>query len=126
MDFLEEVIGQLGDLLSSLLESVGGSLDFQEALGSLEGTVPTELVQGLQEFWPLLLVLLLIVAVVKLFELPLKLIWNGLIGAATLFVVNLVGSLVGFTMKITLWKALVAGFLGIPGTLAVIIYEIFG
>ncbi len=122
MDFLQEV----ADAAGRLSDNLGDSVDVQQAISSLEGLIPSELINGMQEFWPLLLVLFILFFVVELFELPLKLIWNGLIGAGTLFVINLIGSLVGFTMKITIWKALVAGVLGIPGTIAVIIYEIFG
>ena len=126
VDLLQDAATELFSLGGELLDKLAGAIDFQELFTSLEAMVPAEAARGMQEFWPLLLVLLLIFAVVELFELPLKLIWNGLIGAGTLFVVNILGAFVGFNLKITLWKALVAGFLGIPGTIAVIIYEIFG
>ena len=37
---------------------------------------------------------------------------------------SMVGSLAGFTMKITVIKALIAGFFGVPGALAVVLYEL--
>ena len=126
MDFVQDIVGRTGQLLQELVTKLGQAIDLEVAWASLEQVLPAEAANGLADMWPLILVVLGIFVIVKLFELPLKLIWNGLIGAGTLFLVNIVGSLVGFTMKITLWKALVAGFLGLPGTLAVIIYEIFG
>ena len=126
MDFVQDIVGRTGQLLQELVTKLGQAIDLEVAWASLEQVLPAEAANGLADMWPLILVVLGIFIIVKLFELPLKLIWNGLIGAGTLFLVNIVGSLVGFTMKITLWKALVAGFLGLPGTLAVIIYEIFG
>jgi len=59
--------------------------------------------------------------VIKLLSLPIKLLWNGIIGAIILWVVNLFG--VG--IKITVIKALIAGFFGIPGAAAVIIWDLF-
>ena len=126
MDFVQDIVGRTGQLLQELVTKLGQAIDLEVVWASLEQVLPAEAANGLADMWPLILVVLGIFVIVKLFELPLKLIWNGLIGAGTLFLVNIVGSLVGFTMKITLWKALVAGFLGLPGTLAVIIYEIFG
>lgn len=67
---------------------------------------------------------LLLLLVVKLLSMPFKLVWNGLCGALLLCFINLVGSLAGFTMKITVIKALIAGFFGVPGALAVVLYEL--
>jgi inhibitor of the pro-sigma K processing machinery len=83
-------------------------------------------VGDITSFWPYILGLILILFVVQLFELPFQLVWNGLVGAAMLWLINLVGGLVGFTLKITIIKALIAGFFGIPGALAIILFEIFG
>lgn len=67
---------------------------------------------------------LLLLLVVKLLSMPFKLVWNGLCGALLLWFINLVGSLAGFTMKITVIKALIAGCFGVPGALAVVLYEL--
>ncbi|MBQ2134220.1 MAG: pro-sigmaK processing inhibitor BofA family protein, partial [Phascolarctobacterium sp.] len=40
--------------------------------------------------------------------------------------INLIGGFVGFGLKITVIKALIAGFFGIPGALAIVLFEIFG
>lgn len=68
---------------------------------------------------------LLLLLLVKLLSMPFKLVWNGIIGALLLWLVNFAGSFVGFTLEITVFKALVAGFFGIPGALAVVLFEIF-
>ena len=75
---------------------------------------------------PLLAGVLIVLAAVKLLSLPFKLVWNGICGAVLLWLVNLLGIMVGFHMKITLLKALIAGFFGIPGAVAVVLFEIFG
>lgn len=69
---------------------------------------------------------LLVLAVVKLFSMPLKLVWNGICGAVLLWIINLLGSFIGFSLKITVIKALIAGFFGIPGAVAVVLYELMG
>ena len=64
--------------------------------------------------------------IVKLFSLPFKLVWNGIIGAIILWLTNLLGGLsFGVTIHITILKALIAGFFGIPGAAAVILWELF-
>jgi inhibitor of the pro-sigma K processing machinery len=73
----------------------------------------------------LLVGVILLLVVVKLLSMPFKLVWNGLCGAVLLWLVNLVGSLVGFSLKITVIKALIAGFFGVPGAVAVILFELF-
>ena len=64
--------------------------------------------------------------IVKLLSLPFKLVWNGGIGAIMLWLANLLGgALFGVTVKITIIKALIAGFFGIPGAAAVILWDLF-
>ena len=64
--------------------------------------------------------------IVKLLSLPFKLVWNGVIGAIMLWMANLLGgALFGVTVKITIIKALIAGFFGIPGAAAVILWDLF-
>ena len=74
----------------------------------------------------LLVGVLLLLIIVKLFTLPIRLVWNGLIGAAMLWLFNLVAGFFGFTVKITVLKALIAGFFGVVGAAAVILFEFFG
>lgn len=73
---------------------------------------------------PMIVGVVLLYIVVKLLSMPFKLVWNGLCGALLLWFINVVGSLVGFGMKITIIKALIAGFFGVPGALAVVLYEL--
>lgn len=60
----------------------------------------------------------------KVVSLPVKLFWklvyNGIIGAILLCIVNFFG----LGIEITFVKALIAGFFGIPGVLAIIILHL--
>ena len=63
---------------------------------------------------------LLIILALKFFiELPFKIIWNSIIGAAILYLVNLTGIL---TIKITFIHALIVGVFGVPGLIVLAIY----
>lgn len=61
----------------------------------------------------------------KLFKIPVKTvtmaIFNILIGACTLFVANYVFGLFGFTIGINPVTAVIAGFLGIPGLVTLVL-----
>lgn len=94
------------------------------------GTAALDAVQGLDSATlegslPFIAGVLILLVVVKLLSLPFKLVWNGIIGAAALWLVNLVGAAVGFGLKITVVKALIAGVFGVPGLIAVLCWEIF-
>ena len=73
----------------------------------------------------LLVGIILVFIIVQLFTLPFRLVWNGICGAVLLWLVNFLGAMVDFHMHITIFKALIAGFFGIPGVIAVILFEIF-
>lgn len=66
--------------------------------------------------------LILIGVVLKLMSLPFKLFWklltNSIVGAIMLWIVTLFG----IPIKINIVSALVAGFFGVPGIIAVIAY----
>ena len=63
---------------------------------------------------------LLIILALKFFiELPLKIIWNSIIGAAMLYLVNLTGII---AIKITFIHALIVGVFGVPGLILLAIY----
>lgn len=94
------------------------------------GTAAMDAVQGLDSAtlegtMPFIVGVLILLIVVKFFALPFKLVWNGIIGAVALWLVNFVGALFGFGLKITVVKALIAGVFGVPGLLAVLCWEIF-
>jgi len=51
----------------------------------------------------------------------LKFIFNGIVGGAVLWLLNLVGRFVGVTVAINPITALLVGFLGIPGVILVLL-----
>ena len=73
--------------------------------------------------------ILLILFIGKIFLMPLKLVfkllYNGVIGGIMLYVINFVGSHFGFTIALNPVTALVAGFLGIPGIVLLILVKLF-
>ena len=58
-------------------------------------------------------------------KIVLKLVYNGLIGGLVLWLVNLIGSPMGFSLPITVWTALLVGLLGLPGVAILIVYYMF-
>ncbi|MBP2637263.1 MAG: pro-sigmaK processing inhibitor BofA [Firmicutes bacterium] len=54
-----------------------------------------------------------------------KLIYNGIVGGIMLWIVNFVGAYFNFTIGINPITALVAGFLGIPGVVLLILFKLF-
>ena len=64
----------------------------------------------------------------KMFLMPVRIVWkliyNGIIGGIMLWVVNFVGASFGFTIGINFVSALVAGFLGIPGVILLILFKV--
>ena len=93
-------------------------MEFLSSLGASVG--------ALGSWSPVLIGILLIFLVVKFLSLPFKFVWNGILGAIMLWLFNLIAGFFGFTVKITVLKALIAGFFGVVGAAAVILYEIFG
>ncbi len=71
--------------------------------------------------------LLLIYVVVRLLYLPLRwllvVLYNGLIGGVALWLFNLVGSYLGLHIAINPLTALIAGFLGVPGVVVLVIVQ---
>ena len=79
-----------------------------------------------------LITLIMIAAVVLLVRLltrPIKLIFklliNAAIGFVLLFIVNFIGAYIGLHIAVTWITALIAGFFGIPGVIAIIIFTFF-
>lgn len=52
-----------------------------------------------------------------------KLVWNGILGGILLFIVNLIGNFIGISLAINPITALIAGFLGIPGVILLLILQ---
>ena len=78
---------------------------------------------GFATFVPYVVAIVILLLLVKLFSLPFKLVWNGLIGGATLWLINRVRAVFSFHIDITVIKALIAGFFGVPGVVALALWE---
>lgn len=77
---------------------------------------------------PMLIGVAVLFVILKLLALPMKLIIklviNGLVGSAVIFVVNLIGVSFGFTIALNWITALIVGILGIPGVIIVAILQV--
>ena len=75
-----------------------------------------------------ILVLIILYAVTKVFMQPIKLLWklliNSAIGIILLLIVNYIGVYFDFSLPINIITVLVAGFLGIPGILLLICFQL--
>lgn len=71
------------------------------------------------------LILLYIVGWILLIPIKLimKLIWNGVIGGIMLLLVNMIGGLWGMAIVINPLNALIAGFLGVPGVILLLLLQ---
>lgn len=56
-------------------------------------------------------------------KLILKLVYNGIIGGIMLWLLNLVGGYFGLSVAINPITALIAGFLGIPGIVLLVVLK---
>ncbi len=91
-------------------------------MGILEALTAT--IAGLGGMVTLIVAVLILWLLVVLFSLPMKLLWNGIMGAIMLWVINLGSGLLGFPqININIIKALIAGIFGIPGAIAVVFWE---
>ena len=68
---------------------------------------------------------IILALLVLLLGLPIKILYNGIVGAIILWIFNLIGGLIGFTVPINVISALIAGFFGIPGAAVVILWNLF-
>lgn len=66
---------------------------------------------------------------VKVFAWPLKLLFklivNAVLGVILLIIVNFIGQYFNFYIGINAITALIAGFLGVPGVIFLIIFKLF-
>lgn len=69
--------------------------------------------------------LALLFLIIKLLKWPLKVLINGILGIILLYISNIVGSYIGFVLPINAISALIAGFLGIPGIIFLILFQFF-
>ena len=63
--------------------------------------------------------------VIKLLKWPIKLLINGIVGVILLYVANFIGEYFNFYITINPITALIAGFLGIPGVIFLVIFKLF-
>ena len=73
----------------------------------------------------IVLILLLGFFLVIPLKMVFRLVYNGLIGGVALWLINLVGAGFGCVLPITVWTALLVGFLGLPGVAILVIYFVF-
>lgn len=75
-----------------------------------------------------LAVILVIFLVFKLLSLPFKIMWklfvNAVIGFVLLLLFNFLGGLIGLTIEITWWKAVIVGIFGVPGIVGLLLVQL--
>lgn len=69
--------------------------------------------------------IVILFVIIKLLKLPFKIILNGIFGVVILYIVNLIGANYGITIGINVVTALIAGILGVPGVIALVIFQLF-
>lgn len=69
--------------------------------------------------------LALLFLVIKLLKWPIKILINGVVGIVLLYIANYIGEYFNFYININPVTALIAGFLGIPGVLFLVIFQLF-
>lgn len=68
--------------------------------------------------------LVVLFCIIKFFSLSISLLWNGIVGVIMLWLLNMVGSAIDFHLPITFVSALIAGFLGVPGVILLVAYQL--
>ena len=69
--------------------------------------------------------LALLFLIIKLLKWPLQILINGILGIILLYIANIVGSYIGFVLPVNAISALIAGFLGIPGIIFLVLFQFF-
>jgi len=69
--------------------------------------------------------LVLLIIVLKILKWPFKILINGIVGLILLYLANILGSYLGFTIATNAVTALIAGFLGIPGIILLVVFQLF-
>ena len=54
-----------------------------------------------------------------------RLLADGILGAAVLMIVNLIGAIFDFSVAVNPFTAMAVGFLGLPGAVLVILLQVF-
>ena len=70
-----------------------------------------------------------LIIIIKLLTAPLKWIFkfilNTIIGFVILYIINIAGARVGFSIEITTIKAVLVGIFGIPGAIVLVLLQLF-
>ena len=66
--------------------------------------------------------LALLFLIIKLLKWPIEILVNGIVGIIILYVANYIGEYFDFYITINPITALIAGFLGIPGVIFLVIF----
>lgn len=69
--------------------------------------------------------LVVLYVLIKLLKWPIKLLINGICGVILLYIVNFIGAAFGLHIAINIITALIAGIFGIPGVVALILFQLF-
>ncbi len=82
---------------------------------------------GISTFLAFIFGLFLLYVIGMILVIPIKIIWkliiNGVIGGILLLLFNLIGRALGLSIAINPITALIAGFLGIPGVILLLILQ---
>ena len=79
---------------------------------------------GMLEIILLCLALLALFLLVKFLSLSMKLVWNGVLGAIGLYLYNMLAAAIGLkAIGFSIINVLLIGFFGIPGLVALIIWQ---
>lgn len=84
-------------------------------------------IMGISTFLAFIFGLFLLYIIGMILVIPIKIIWkliiNGVIGGILLLLFNLIGRILGLSIAINPITALIAGFLGIPGVILLLILQ---
>ncbi|MDO5039083.1 pro-sigmaK processing inhibitor BofA family protein [Clostridium sp.] len=69
--------------------------------------------------------IIILYVLLKLLKWPIKLLLNGICGVILLYIINLIGVNFGIHIGINIITALIAGIFGIPGVIAIILFQMF-
>lgn len=68
-------------------------------------------------------VIVVLFLLLKILPLPFYLLYNGIIGAVFLWLLNIFGPIIGISLPITIINALIAGIFGVPGILFLLLWH---
>lgn len=83
---------------------------------------------GIEYIGYFLIIAAVLFLAVKIFAWPIKILWklivNGAMGILLLAIFNIIGQYFGLYIQITWATALIAGFLGVPGIIILILFKL--